>query len=121
MLASSSLSSLPGPFGPPAGHNSPVSHGKDRQHSQHQKPQLEQPAFQQTWQRADLDAIPVPDFCNLPASQIEYIKQLWEGKPVQLPAGLKSGVKSTSNSREVAAWKKYLLQVSHPPLSARKS
>ena len=118
MSASCSSSSLPGPFGP-AGHDSPVSHGINRQQSQHQDPQ--QPAFQQTWQRADLDAIPVPDFCNLPASQIEYIKQQWEGKPVQLFAGLDSGVQSTSNSPEVAAWKKYLLQVSYPPLSAKKS
>ncbi len=123
MSASSSFNSLPGSFGP-AGHNSPVSHGINRQHSQHhddQDPQPKQPAFQQTWQRADLDAVPAPDFCNLPAFEIENLKQQWEGKPVQLPAGLNSGVQSTSNSPAVAAWKKYLLQVSHPPLSARKS
>ncbi len=116
MSASSFFSSLPKPLCP-AGHDSPVSHGINRQLSQHQD--LQQPAFQQTWQRADLDAIPVPDFCNLPASEVENIKQQWEGKPVQLPAHLKSGVQSAANSPAVAAWKKYLLQVSHPPLSAR--
>ena len=121
MLASSSFSSVPGPFGPTAGHDSPVSHGIIRQHPQYQKRQLKQPDFQQTGQRADLDAIPVPDFCNLPPYEIEKIKQQWEGKPVQLPAGLNSGAQSTSNSREVADWKKYLLQVSHLPLSAKKS
>ena len=87
------------------------------QHSQHQEPQSEQPAFRQTWQRADLDSIPAPGFCNLPAFEIENLKQQWEGKPVQLPAGLRSSVQSTSNSCEVAAWKKYLLQVGGLPLS----
>ena len=88
-----------------------------KQHSQHQEPQAEQPAFQQTWQRADLDAIPAPDYCNLPAFEIENLKQQWEGKPVQLPAGLKSSVQSCLNSCEVAAWKKYLLQVGQLHLS----
>ena len=88
-----------------------------KQHSQHQEPQAEQPAFQQTWQRADLDAIPAPDYCNLPVFEIEHLKQQWEGKPVQLPTGLKSSVQSCLNSFEVAAWKKYLLQVGHLHLS----
>ncbi len=120
MLANFPTSSLPGPFPSAAGRSYSASQGLARQHSlQQYSAQQQQCATQQTWQRADLDAIGVPAACNLPASQVENMKQQWEGKPIQLHTGLQNCIQSEPFSRELAQWKKYLLQVSQRLLSAR--
>ena len=120
MLANFSTSSLPGPFPSAAGRSYSALQGLARQHQPY--PAQQQPcATQQTWQRADLDAIGVPAACNLPAVEVENIKQQWEGKPIQVHTGLQNCIQSEAYSRELAQWKVYLLQVSQRLLSARKS
>ena len=120
MLANFPTSSPPGPFPSAARRSYSDSQGLARQHSLQQYPaQQQQCATQQTWQRADLDAIGVPAACSLPASQVEDMKQQWEGKPIQVHTGVQNCIQSELYSRELAQWKKYLLQVSQRLLSAR--
>ena len=114
MLANFPSSSLPGPFPSAAGRTFSASQGSARQHYPAQQQQC---ATQQTWQRADLDAVCVPAAYNLPASEVENMKRQWEGKPIQVHTSLQNCLQTESYRRELAQWKKYLLQVSQQLLS----
>lgn len=45
------------------------------------------------------------------------MKQQWEGKPIQVHTGLQNCIQSESYRRELAQWKKYLLQSAYDRLS----
>ena len=118
MLANFPSSSLPGPFPSAAASTFSASQGSARQHSlRHYPAQQQQCANQQTWQRADLDAVCVPAAYNLPASEVEYLKRQWEGKPIQVHTSLQNCLQTESYQRELVQWKEYLLQVSQQLLS----
>lgn len=120
MSANFPASPLPGPPAPDRSYS--AAQGLASQHSlQQYSAQQQQCATQLTWQRADLDAIGVPAACNLPGSEVENMKQQWEGKPVQVHTGLQNCVQSQLYRRELALWKEYLLRVSQPLLLARKT
>lgn len=118
MLAQFPTSYLPGTSLPAAGHHHSEAQDLTRQRSLQQHPTQQQFVTQQTWQRADLDAIGVPAACNLATAEVENMKQQWEGKPIQVHTGLQNCIQSETYSRELAQWKEYLLQVSQWRLSA---